>query len=113
MMFSPVSGMHRVGSFLHAHKRHVPVPHAALAVGYASTVVAGPVGYTLVGVAYIVAVVFDVRETRHVKPAHVGLAVAYVVTVVLYPVLHASGIAVVGAAYAFSALAESEEHKRG
>lgn len=112
MTFSPVSGVHRVGNFLHVGRRHVPVPHVALAVGYASTVVAGPVGYTLVGVAYVVAVVFDVRENRHVKAAHLGLAVAYAVTVVLYSVLHASGIAIVGAAYAFSALTESDEHQR-
>lgn len=113
MMFSPVSGAHRLGSFLTSHRPRVPVSHAVLAVGYASTIVTGPVGYTLVGVAYVVAVVFDVRETRHVKPAHAGLAVAYVATVVLYPLLHASGIAIVGVAYAFSALTAESSTQRG
>jgi hypothetical protein len=115
MIFS--QGAHRVGDFVSEHRpgwHRVPAPHMALAAGYASTVVlASPFGYTLVGVAYIVTVVFDVRETHRFKPTHVCLAVAYTVTVVLYPLLHAAGITVVGAAYAFSAWSDGEEHQRG
>lgn len=114
MIFS--QGAHRIGDFVESHRpgwHRVPAPHVALAAGYASTVVlTSPVGYTFVGVAYIIAVVFDVRETRHVKPAHLGLAVAYAATVMLYPLLHTAGITIVGAAYAFSALSEGEARSR-
>lgn len=106
---------HRVGGFVAAHRpgwHRTSTPHVALAAGYASTVVwASPVGYSLVGVAYIVTVVFEVRETHRVKSTHACLATAYVATVVLYPLLHAAGIGLVGAAYAYSAWQEGE--KRG
>lgn len=110
MIFSPVTGAHRLGSFLHAHTPHwhrrVDAPHYALAAGYMSTVVfASPVGYTLMTVAYTFALVVDVRRHRRVKHDHVSLAVAYLVTVVLYP----AGITVVGAAYAFSMLTPHQD----
>jgi hypothetical protein len=108
----PVSGVHRFGGFVAAHRgglRGTSMPHVALAAGYASTVVAGPVSYSLVGVAYIVTMVFEMRETRHVKPAHAGLAVCYVATVALYPLLNAAGIGLVGVAYAYAAWTEREE----
>ena len=106
---------HAVRGFVAAHRpgwHRKSTPHVALAVGYASTVVwTSPVGYSLVGAAYIVTVVCEVRQTHRVESTHVFLAVAYVATVALYPLLHAAGIGLVGAAYAFSAWSEGESRE--